>query len=125
VVRKLGLTPQALRFHRFAVGKAGPRSRVMVDFLAQQKEAAQTSFTDNHGTHGFLDVGGMFTTLDVPRASSNSAKGLNTNGGQIVGTFTDGETQFGFVTVPEPSTLVLAGIGGVYLVVVRSMQRRR
>jgi hypothetical protein len=43
VVRKLGLTPQALRFHRFAVGKAGPRSRVIVGFPAQQKEGAQTS----------------------------------------------------------------------------------
>jgi hypothetical protein len=39
----LGFTPQALRFHRFAVGKAGPRSRVKVDFPAQQKEGAQTS----------------------------------------------------------------------------------
>jgi hypothetical protein len=39
----LGLTPQALRFHRFAVRKAGPRSRVMVVFPAQQKEGARTS----------------------------------------------------------------------------------
>ncbi len=39
----LGLTPQALRFHRFAVRKAGPRSRVMVVFAAQQKEGALTS----------------------------------------------------------------------------------
>jgi hypothetical protein len=42
-VRKLGLTPQALRSHRFAVGKAGPRSRVMVDFPAQQIQGAQNS----------------------------------------------------------------------------------
>jgi hypothetical protein len=40
-VRKLGLTPQALRSHRFAVGKAGRRSRVMVDFPAQQIQGAQ------------------------------------------------------------------------------------
>ena len=39
----LGLTPQALRFHRFAVSKAGPRSRLMVVFQAQQKEGARTS----------------------------------------------------------------------------------
>jgi len=83
------------------------------------------SFTDSLGTHGFLDVGGMFTTLDVPGANSTSANGLNTMGGQIVGTYTDGVTQFGFVTVPDPSTLDLAGIGGVFLVVLRSLQRRR
>jgi hypothetical protein len=34
----LRLTPQALRFHRFAVGKAGSRSPVMGVFPAQQKK---------------------------------------------------------------------------------------
>jgi hypothetical protein len=42
-VRKLGLTPQALRSYRFAVRKAGPCSRVMVDFPAQQIQGAQNS----------------------------------------------------------------------------------
>ena len=42
----LGLTPQAVRFHRFAVGKAGSRSRVLADLPAQQEEGAPTNQGD-------------------------------------------------------------------------------
>jgi probable HAF family extracellular repeat protein len=38
------------------------------------------------GTQGFLDVAGVFTTIDFPGAFSSEAAGIN-DGGQIVGTF--------------------------------------
>jgi uncharacterized membrane protein len=49
-------------------------------------------FYDATGNHGFfLDVGGSFTTFDVPSASSETiADGIN-NSGQIVGDFDSGD----------------------------------
>jgi len=55
----------------------------------------------NGGTHGLLEVNGIFSTIDVPGASVTSARGIN-NAGQIVG-----YVQY----VPEPSSLVLFGVG--------------
>jgi probable HAF family extracellular repeat protein len=47
-------------------------------------------FTDAGGlTHGFLDVGGTFTTLDAPGATATSLLGINNNG-LIVGVETVG-----------------------------------
>jgi uncharacterized membrane protein len=42
----------------------------------------------NTTTHGFVDTGGSFNTIDVPGASSTAAYGIN-NSGQIVGWFRD------------------------------------
>jgi len=78
---------------------------------------------------GRAQAGGfVFTTINAPGASTTSANGLNTFGGQIVGSYTDSlGTQHGFVamSVPEPSTLVLSGIGAAFLVVLGLRQRRR
>jgi probable HAF family extracellular repeat protein len=46
--------------------------------------------------HGFLDVGGLFTSIDDPLGYDNSASGIN-NSGQIVGTWVDGNTLNGYL----------------------------
>jgi hypothetical protein len=47
-------------------------------------------FGDATGTHGyFLDVGGRFTTIDVPGAALTLAVGIN-DSGQIVGVYSSG-----------------------------------
>ena len=62
--------------------------------------------------HGFVDNGGVFTTIDVPEAISTIVNGIN-DAGQIVGDFTDSgsSTNHGFLAtplaVPEPSSLAL------------------
>jgi len=65
-------------------------------------------------THGFLDTGGVFTTIDVPGALLTQAIGIN-NTGQIVGTFRNETGTHGFLAtptgVPAPSTLLLLGTG--------------
>ena len=44
-------------------------------------------FIDSTGVHGFLDIGGSFTIIDVPGAAfGTAASGIN-NPGQIVGIF--------------------------------------
>jgi hypothetical protein len=58
---------------------------------------------DSNREHGFLDVNGIFSTIDVPGAHDTIANGIN-NSGHIVGTF------YPFV-VPEPGSLVLFSVG--------------
>jgi uncharacterized membrane protein len=48
--------------------------------------------------HGFLDVGGVFTTIDVPGASGTAAYGIN-GAGRIVGTYADSSGGHGFLDV--------------------------
>jgi uncharacterized membrane protein len=50
----------------------------------------------NTTTHGFLDTGGSFTTIDVPGATRTSAYGINKSG-QIVGWFRDAFGDHGFL----------------------------
>ena len=57
----------------------------------------------------------LFTTIDVPGASSSFAFGIN-DAGQIVGDFFSGIGFHGFLAtpsaaVPEPGTLLLLGAG--------------
>jgi probable HAF family extracellular repeat protein len=54
----------------------------MAGVLAGIATAATADF------RGFLDVGGTFTTIDVPGATYTQASGIN-NAGQIVGGFFD------------------------------------
>ena len=65
-------------------------------------------------THGFLDTGGVFTTIDVPGAVLTQAIGINTTG-QIVGAFRNEMGTHGFLAtptgVPAPSTLLLLDTG--------------
>src|SRR5260370_18708159 len=78
-------------------------------------------FTNSTGTHGFLDIGGSFTQLDVPGAivgdatlgtGGPAASGIN-NAGQIAGVFVNSTGEHGFLAtpVPEPATLSLLSIG--------------
>jgi uncharacterized membrane protein len=54
--------------------------------------------------HGYVDVGGSFTSLDYPGALQTQARGIN-NSGEIVGAFLNPSP------VPEPDCLFLAAIG--------------
>ena len=72
------------------------------------------TYTDSSGNDdGFLYNGGTYTTLDDPNGINTIAFGIS--GTTIVGTYTDSsDYNDGFiVSVPEPSTLVLAGLGGL------------
>lgn len=65
--------------------------------------------------YGFLDNGGVFTTIDPAGSAAVTANGIN-DSGHIVGFYAaaDGST-LGFATVPEPSTwaMMLAGFAGL------------
>jgi len=72
--------------------------------------------------HGFLDVDGIFSTIDIPGASFTSATGID-NAGRIVGSFDDGQNRrHGFIRsgasssiidVPGADSTVIAGINNV------------
>ena len=68
------------------------------------------SFIDASGTHGFLEQGLVYTTIDDPKTPSTVgtfAWEINNNG-EISGS---GTTAFVVVAAPEPSTLVLVALG--------------
>jgi hypothetical protein len=85
--------------------------------------------------HGFVDIGGVFTTVDVPasfRAVSTALTGIN-NAGQVVGNYYTSPTQFAFFIatpaaqdVPEPTGLGAAMLGaGLAGGLLMSGRRRR
>jgi hypothetical protein len=79
------------------------------------------SYTAAGVTHGFTDIAGVFTTFDVPGSLATLILGVN-NGGFVTGTYVDvNGVLHGFLTtsVPEPSTLMLAGVSLVALAAVR------
>ena len=55
-------------------------------------------------THGFLDSGGNFTTIDVPGATQTCAYGINDHS-HIVGSFTDSAGTHGFLASPDDGTV--------------------
>jgi hypothetical protein len=87
-------------------------------------------FNDSSGQHGFVDMGGQFTTLDAPGTNlSTRASGINASG-TVVGYYLDANFHaHGFVAtaaVPEPGTLTLATIAAMSLLAARlSLAARR
>lgn len=85
-------------------------------------------FVDALGSHGFVDTGGSFTTVDVPGFCCTSAQGINDNG-QIVGWVGyPASPEMAFVAtpgaIPEPPSLLtlatcLAALSGT------ALQKRR
>jgi hypothetical protein len=67
----------------------------------------------SYSTHGFLDVNGVFTTIDVPFGVNTIPKGIN-DSGEIVGIYTPAST-------PEPASLLLlaSGLAGIIILIVR------
>ena len=63
------------------------------------------SFTDSKGSHGFLDVNGTFTPIDVPGSTFISLSGIN-DAGQIVGSFSDANGAHGFLDVNNTFTAI-------------------
>lgn len=49
------------------------------------------------GSYGFVDVGGTFTTIDVPFPISGGMEALGINSGQIVGSYSNGPDTIGFL----------------------------
>ncbi len=74
-------------------------------------------FGDASGTHGFLDAGGSFTTIDVSRTTGTAAFGIN-DSGQIVGlfghrlahSFLDAGGSFTSIDIPGASVTHASGI---------------
>ncbi len=51
------------------------------------------------GQHGFVDIGGQFTTLDGPGSTLTYALGINASG-SIVGAYADATGFHGYVDTP-------------------------
>jgi hypothetical protein len=82
-------------------------------------------YNDSTGNHGFLDIGGTFTTIDVTGALATSVYVIN-NSGQIVGRYSDSTGNHGFLAapsvVPEPRTLPL--LAGCLIGLAMALRRR-
>jgi probable HAF family extracellular repeat protein len=66
-------------------------------------------------THGFVNTGGSFTTIDVPGASSTAAYGIN-DSGQVVGWFRNELGDHGFVNTDGSFTIINApGANNTYI----------
>jgi len=85
-------------------------------------------FIDAGGiTHGFVDAGGVYTTIDYPHALRfTRVLGVN-DLGDLVGDYIDaGGVRRGFVaslTVPEPNTLALLGISLAGTMILRRQRK--
>jgi probable HAF family extracellular repeat protein len=75
--------------------KLSMASVLAASLLAASSGARAADFTP--GIHGFLDIGGSFTQIDVPGSISGTAAfGIN-NAGQIVGDFSNNTGTHGFL----------------------------
>ena len=90
------------------------------------------SYTDSSNqSHGFIESGGVYTTIDVLLAGAYGtyATGINSSG-QVVGYYSDSSGQsHGFVAtptvVPEPSSLLMCGLGGIAITGWAAWRQRR
>ena len=66
--------------------------------------------------HGFLDTGGVFTTLDPTGSTATTINGINDQG-RVVGFYVDaaGNTIGTVGSVPEPASMLIlaAGLAGL------------
>ncbi|MHC5076620.1 MAG: PEP-CTERM sorting domain-containing protein, partial [Planctomycetota bacterium] len=75
----------------------------------------------DYDNHGFIYNGGVFSILDYPDAYDTYTLGID--GDNIVGHYKDSSGEHGFLyTIPEPSTIILLGLGAVML---RKRKRRK
>ena len=87
-------------------------------------------YNDGSGEHGFLYNGTSYTTLNDPSATGGTAA-FGIDGGNIVGYYSDGSGEHGFLyqpdvsATPEPSSIVLFGMGTAFMAASRRWRRRK
>src|SRR5579875_3598960 len=102
--------------------RSGTGQRVDHDRLpGRHFHASVGYYTTNRVTHGFLLIGGRFTTIDYPGASSTFPSMINPRG-DIVGAYTAGGMGHGFLlsdgvytTIDFPGATDLPGVPAVTL----------
>jgi hypothetical protein len=88
-----------------------------------------TSYFDSSGlvtlsTGVIRNPDGSITTFDVPGSTSTYIQGIN-NQGQLAGSYVNNGITYGFLSIPEPSPLVLLGIGISYVMLAGRDRRPR
>jgi hypothetical protein len=121
----VGFTYDGSSFTKFTV----PGSTPTFGWGINDAGALVGYFNDSAGQHGFVDMGGQFTTLDAPGAGLGTrAAGINASG-TVVGFYDDiNAVAHGFVAVaavPEPGTMTLAAIGALSLLAARLSRAAR